>query len=591
MKPGSAQDSIVPRSVLVSETSIASDSAAVGNVVSSGKRRFREPFRFMAHVHGGIGINRFFGDVVDREKIAIHTLGNRPMFTLGIGANLTGYLELSMNGMYGWLNGNENTFAPHRNFQAEVFGLGADLLYNFRNLMRSPLGITPFVSLGAMYSDFRVFGDLKDATGNTYHFWDDGLIRNAPQAAAETSDLRVIYRDYNYETRLSQGALTTLAVPIGVGFDINASRKVAIRFSTTYFFTATDAIDNVISGSKGLLSNDGWLTTSLAFHYRFDPFYRRVKEVEFDVWYYTDFADLRREDADGDGVPDLLDVCSDTPKGVLVDAKGCPLDRDGDGVPDFLDEEPNTPKSAIVDSRGVTIDYDGIYQRYRTDSAAFPRSMVTTDYAFYPSEKNPKYTVHVGTFVKEDMPSQLRRMLSEMPGLVERRLNDSTSVFTVGVFGDFADAQAKQNELRTKGIAEAFGATERAVQHVALGLGSIYTGESYYEPILTKEEANVGTQDEGILTYGVELRGFRLRVELDKLSRLIASHGVEMRLTDGSGKILYVIGSATTYAAALQLQQEVLGLGVKNAEISAKLNNRPIDIEKARVIERMRGGQ
>jgi hypothetical protein len=554
------------------------------------RKRNREPYRFMAHVRGGIGINRFFGDVVDREKIAIHTLGNRPMFTLGIGANLTGYLELSINGMYGWLNGNENTFAPHRNFQAEVFGLGADLVYNFRNLIRGPVGITPFVSLGAMYSDYRVFGDLTDASGETYHFWDDGLIRNAPQAAAETSDLRVIYRDYNYETQLSQGALTTLAVPIGVGFDINASRKVAIRFSTTYFFTATDAIDHVSSGSRGLLSNDGWLTTSLAFHYRFDPFYRRVKEVEFDVWYYTDFADLRREDSDGDGVPDLLDVCSDTPKGVLVDAKGCPLDRDGDGVPDFLDEEPNTPNGAIADKRGVMLDYEEVYHKYRSDSAAFPRSMVTTDYAFYPSEKNPKYTVHVGTFVKDDMPSQLRRRLSEMPGLVERRLNDSTSVFTVGLFGDFADAQAKQNQLRSEGIAEAFGATERAVQHVALGLGSIYTGESYYEPVASTAEIAEVPQ-EGTLVYGVELRGFRLRVELDKLSRLIASHGVEMRLTDGSGKILYVIGSASTYAAALQLQQEVLGLGVKNAEISAKLNNRPIDLEKAREIERMRSGQ
>jgi OOP family OmpA-OmpF porin len=57
-------------------------------------------------------------------------------------------------------------------------------------------------------------------------------------------------------------------------------------------------------------------------------------------------------DSDGDGVPDYMDRCPDTPKGVTVDAKGCPLDTDGDGVADYLDKCPNTPKGATVDARG-----------------------------------------------------------------------------------------------------------------------------------------------------------------------------------------------------------------------------------------------
>ena len=39
-------------------------------------------------------------------------------------------------------------------------------------------------------------------------------------------------------------------------------------------------------------------------------------------------------DDDGDGVPNHLDKCPDTPKNVKVDAVGCPIDSDGDGVPD-----------------------------------------------------------------------------------------------------------------------------------------------------------------------------------------------------------------------------------------------------------------
>jgi OmpA-OmpF porin, OOP family len=57
-------------------------------------------------------------------------------------------------------------------------------------------------------------------------------------------------------------------------------------------------------------------------------------------------------DSDGDGVPDDKDKCPNTPRGVKVDAFGCPLDTDQDGVPDYLDKCPNTPKGATVDARG-----------------------------------------------------------------------------------------------------------------------------------------------------------------------------------------------------------------------------------------------
>jgi OmpA-OmpF porin, OOP family len=57
-------------------------------------------------------------------------------------------------------------------------------------------------------------------------------------------------------------------------------------------------------------------------------------------------------DSDGDGVPDELDKCPDTPKGVKVDRKGCPEDSDKDGVPDYLDKCPNTPMGVPVDKSG-----------------------------------------------------------------------------------------------------------------------------------------------------------------------------------------------------------------------------------------------
>ncbi len=63
-------------------------------------------------------------------------------------------------------------------------------------------------------------------------------------------------------------------------------------------------------------------------------------------------------DSDGDGVPDRLDKCPNTPKGVKVDSVGCPLDSDGDGVPDYLDKCPSTPAGVKVDGDGCPLDSD-----------------------------------------------------------------------------------------------------------------------------------------------------------------------------------------------------------------------------------------
>jgi len=57
-------------------------------------------------------------------------------------------------------------------------------------------------------------------------------------------------------------------------------------------------------------------------------------------------------DSDGDGVPDNLDKCPNTPRGVTVDAQGCPIDSDGDGVADYLDKCPGTPAGVRVDAEG-----------------------------------------------------------------------------------------------------------------------------------------------------------------------------------------------------------------------------------------------
>ena len=53
-------------------------------------------------------------------------------------------------------------------------------------------------------------------------------------------------------------------------------------------------------------------------------------------------------------VDDFNDECPDTPKGVKVNYKGCPIDTDKDGIPDYLDKQPETPTGSLaVSPNGV----------------------------------------------------------------------------------------------------------------------------------------------------------------------------------------------------------------------------------------------
>lgn len=105
-------------------------------------------------------------------------------------------------------------------------------------------------------------------------------------------------------------------------FDINAGVNISPR----------DYFDDI----KAKANNDSYLSLMVGFSYVFGG----------------------QSDDDGDGVPNSIDKCPDTPYGVKVDEFGCPLDSDHDGVPDYLDKCPNTPAGAKVDAKGCPVDSD-----------------------------------------------------------------------------------------------------------------------------------------------------------------------------------------------------------------------------------------
>ncbi len=550
------------------------------------------PYQFMANIHGGIGLMNYFGDLRDNPGTTVHRIGSHAGYNFGIGANVTNYLEVNINAMISKLSWNQNQKLHDvpQNFQAKSFAIGAELVYNFKNVILNPTGITPFISIGVGYADFDVYSDLQttvtDANGNeqtyNYNYWagadQRGVIYNQPEDNFN-DDLRTIQRDFEYETRLNEYPIATYTIPVGVGFDFNANRNFALRLGAYYYFTGTDNMDNVEGGNTPLISNDGFIYTSMSLFFKFDPFKKKAPKVDEAGQDYADIGTLVYEDEDGDGVSDFYDKCGGTPKGLVVDDNGCPADGDGDGIPDYRDKELKTTPGRIVDPNGVAISYKDIYETYGKDTVSLMRKNVSQEWLFSQKSADPDYTVHVGTYTNYDIPTQIKLRLAKMEDLVEHKVNDSISVFTVGKFKSFEEAELRQNELIASGIDEAFGVNDEYIPEVGVDIGVVGFDKSSQRPpengVDLDEIENVD-----VLQYGVELREYRLRIQLDRLSKLIAQHGVEMKTTEGGLKV-YTIGAFSTLAEAEALQRQVESLGVKNPVISAKLNNQTIDIEEA----------
>ena len=110
-------------------------------------------------------------------------------------------------------------------------------------------------------------------------------------------------------------------------------------------------------------------------------------------------------DQDGDGVLDPSDQCPNTPRGVRVDARGCPvptqitqapkkiMDSDGDGVLDNMDICPGTPGGAQVDTSGCWTLHNVRFETSKWDIK--PRFYPILDDVVEVLQKNPSLTVQV----------------------------------------------------------------------------------------------------------------------------------------------------------------------------------------------------
>ena len=333
----------------------------------------QEPKHFRLPVISlGVGLLNFSGDVGYNHLN--QPLTARSGFQLEVQPQTENRFSFSLFILSGKIIGDEKTYNRSLNFSSSIFNEGLMLRYDFLSRKRDDQILIPFLTAGVEYMVFHSRTDLLDAKGKNYHYWNDGTIRDIAQDDINADQAKTIYRDYKYETDLREANLdgfgkystSTWGVPVGAGIRFKISDRCAIHFSSVCHFTGTDYIDGVTADSKGNRkgnsSNDKIFYTSVSFRFSLSSPKEEFSNVDFNA--------LVNEDADGDGIPDIRDDSSGTPKNNEVSIDGKPFDKDNDGIPDYRDKELNSASDAVVNEEGITITEEMIEAKFRKDSLA-----------------------------------------------------------------------------------------------------------------------------------------------------------------------------------------------------------------------------
>lgn len=245
----------------------------------------------------GVGLYLNFNDYKGDLANDFWDLGNSKPY-LG-SATLGRYLNPSFDAVFRLSYFNVESEGVLGNFDAWLFNTNLNLKYKFNNgyLLKEDATLSPFLVAGIGYTNAdtkgRVFGGTFDKKYDNINFY------------------------------------------YAAGLNIRIDERWSIALETGIYYPLNDKFDGVKNKTGDTEKyNDKFMHNTIGVVYNFG----------------------KSDDSDGDGVSDRKDECPNTPSGVVVDKKGCPLDTDGDGVADYKDECPMLAGNSLL---GGCPDSDG----------------------------------------------------------------------------------------------------------------------------------------------------------------------------------------------------------------------------------------
>lgn len=516
----------------------------------------------------GLGVFNFYGDVNSLKKRS--SLVNQFGYEVHVARKINDFSDVGFSFLTGTMLGNERSPERNLNFRTNINSVSVYATFNLDYWLYFSDVFNPFVTIGFESFEYNNKADLVDANGNPYFYWDDGTIRDIDQSSANANQASLMTRDYVYETDLRSANLDGLGkypqlaigLPVGLGFNLNVSDRLAFKYTSVFHYTFTDLIDNVSKAGegnrKGNSLNDFFTFNSFSIHYDLlnSPPSDNPEDFEFPDYFVLDMADT-----DGDGVVDGIDICPFTPKDIEVDEFGCPLDNDNDGVPNYKDREEGSAEGVFVSAEGVTLtdeDFYNWYLRY-IDSAAIPVE-VLYKMAGQP-RKSVQYRILLGEY-RGSLPEDLAKRFVDEGDVIAALNRRNETAYLTKKYGELKDAERRRDELLAKNMPQATIV--------------VWEGKDYYtlEEWKKKEEKELKEryeehfdQKEGLENmYAVKLGDESADASKTDKAKYFEYEDVVV-LKGDSNKSEYVVGPFIDQVGAKQVLQNLDRTKYPNAEV------------------------
>ncbi|MBL4654601.1 MAG: thrombospondin type 3 repeat-containing protein [Bacteroidia bacterium] len=374
-----------------------------------------------------------------------------------------------------------------------------------------------------------------------------------------------------------------------------------MKLALSYNYTFTDHIDNVDQNSvshpiygdrQGKKGGDKFLHSFVTLQYDFSaPKEERIKENE-DPY----LAILDERDRDKDGVPDILDNCPGTPKGIAVDKNGCPLDSDKDGIPDYLDKESKTNKKALVDLEGKEItEGSGLMKpilRYELSISEGDTSIVQDEsYAGYgqigaeqDSIDLDEYSYKDTTEYEEDTTiltlADIVPELDEQDSISTDSISLEEPIVTIQDTIEIPDNDAVTEESIDDKITSKESIVEQPLPEIDDNIVNepILTEKEEVEPVVSPIKLN---EMPAGLIYTVQVGAYKNEVPLEKVTVLLNMEGIKKTMST-EGLIVFNVGEFKNLRDAIKLQDIIIDKGIEDAFVTAYQDGNRIPIQTVR---------